>query len=353
MPKEKLSYEHIISSPEISNKEKNQELKDVLEEKDKGLAKFELKKTPDDIKTIEQTDSIVNNIIKGYGCDSKKIPLDHIYILKPGSVATITGNELSEGIHRPIGINIGVEKKESKFLFAATIAHELFHAKSPKTIRIEKTPTGEHEIHLYRSGIEMVGKKDEDKKPGKEKAYFTILEEAIVAECTKKFLNEISKVGPYREDAKAVEKLKNWLIDYRKEQGVSDENLRFIKDELRYIDNPQERVKKIMKFYDDKESRQAYAAGMITRLIKEKEIEIVERYKERKMLYNLLDKIVEKSNGQFKNREAIFSEFAKANFTGNYLSIAPIVENALGKGSFRELANKFGTERKNKNNNTD
>jgi hypothetical protein len=50
------------------------------------------------------------------------------------------------------------------------------------------------------------------------------------------------------------------------------------------------------------------------------------------------------SGGKFKNRDEVFDEFAKANFSGNYLPLARTVEGVLGKGSFRRLAEEFSEE---------
>jgi hypothetical protein len=72
----------------------------------------------------------------------------------------------------------------------------------------------------------------------------------------------------------------------------------------------------------------------------------VERYTERKKLYELLDKLVLHSGGKFNNRDEVFDEFAKANFSGNYLPLARMVEGILGQGSFRKLAEEFGAEPK-------
>jgi hypothetical protein len=62
------------------------------------------------------------------------------------------------------------------------------------------------------------------------------------------------------------------------------------------------------------------------------------------MLDDLLAELVLKSNGEFKDKETIFKEFAKAHFTGNYLTIAHLIERILGEGSFRKIADKFAFE---------
>ena len=115
---------------------------------------------------------------------------------------------------------------------------------------------------------------------------------------------------------------------------------------MKYISDPQDKVEKVLAFSDDEEKRQAYAAGMFGALYEKGEVETVERYKERKKLYKLLDKLVINSGGKFKSRDEVFDEFAKANFSGNYLPLARTVEGILGKGSFRKLAEEFSEEPK-------
>lgn len=85
---------------------------------------------------------------------------------------------------------------------------------------------------------------------------------------------------------------------------------------------------------------------MFKALYEQGEAETVERYQERKRLYELLDRIVANSSGRFESRDEIFNEFARANFSGNYLTISRIVESILGKGSFRKLAEEFSEEPK-------
>lgn len=113
---------------------------------------------------------------------------------------------------------------------------------------------------------------------------------------------------------------------------------------MKYLPNVQEKVNEILSYSGDESVRAAYASGMLERLVKEKEYEELERYEERKKLYQLLDEILEKSKGVFKNRDELFQKFAEANFSGNYFKIARIIDNALGKGAFRKLADKFSVK---------
>ena len=143
-----------------------------------------------------------------YGGKPKTLPLDHIYILKPGSILAMSEGKFADGIHLPLGLKIGVEKSKSKLLFARTIAHELFHLKSYKSARVGKS--GE-DVSVYRSGFSMFDRKDFNEEMGEEKRYFGELEEAIVAECTKRLWNEIKKENIFSEEIKEIEKCKIWI----------------------------------------------------------------------------------------------------------------------------------------------
>jgi len=339
----KTHYERIIGGTQEEKDVASKELQTAFEERSEKLAEYEIEKSPEDLEILRKTEAIIDRMVAQYGGESRPLPLDHIYVLKPGSVLAMTEGKLAGGIHKPLGLKVGVERGKSKSLFASTVAHELFHLKSYKSARVGKSGD---DVLLYRSGLSMIDRKDPNEEMGEEKEYFAMLEEAIVAECTKKFLDEISKDETFSEEAEAVKKFRDWVVAYYRSGRIPEEKAKEFERELRYISEPQDKVERVLAFSDDEGKRQAYAAGMFRALYEKGEAETVERYRERKMLYELLDKLVEGSGGKFKNRDEVFDEFAKANFSGNYLPLARTVEGILGKGSFRRLAEEFSEEPK-------
>lgn len=338
-------YKQIIGGNQEETESVSTELQELFDEKHEKFAENELEKTPEDIEILTKIESIVDKMVAQYGGDPRALPLDHIYIFKPGGVLLATEGRIIGGVHNPLGSKIGVDKGESKLLFASTIAHELFHLKSYKSARVGKSGEG---VHLYRSGLSLFDRKSSGDKMGEEKEYFAMLEEAIVAECTKRFLNEISKELVVSEETTAFGKLKDWIAAYYYKAGVPKEKVKEFEEELKYISNPQSKVMEILAYSDDEGSRRAYAAGMFKALREKGEIVELERYTERKKLYELLDKLVVNSGGKFKEKDKVFDEFAKANFSGNYLPLAKMIEGILGKGSFRKLAEDFSKEPKGK-----
>lgn len=339
----KTHYEQIVGGTEKEKKVASKELQHAFDERSKRLSAYELEKTPEDLEILKKTETIVDNIVAQYGGEPKTLPLDHIYILKPGSILAMTGGKLSGGILQPMGLQIGVERTKSKSLFASAVAHELFHLKSYKSARVGKS--GE-DVRLYRSGLSMIDRKNPDEEAGEEREYFAILEEAIVAECAKKFLDKINKDTLFREEAEAVTKFRGWVAAYYRRGGLPEEKIKEVEGKLKYISDPQDKVERVLAFSDDEQKKEAYAAGMFRALHEKGEVETVERYTERRKLYQLLDRLVMNSGGKFKSRDEVFDEFAKANFSGNYLSLARTVEEILGKGSFRKLAEEFSEESK-------
>ncbi len=340
---EKTHYKRIIGGTQEQKQDAFKKLQNLFDEGNEKIDEYELEKSPEDLEIIKKTELIVNKIVSQYGGEPKTLPLDHIHVFKPGSILAMTKGKLAGGIHSPLGQKIGIEKRKSKLGFASTIAHELFHLKSYKSAQVGKS--GE-DVRPYRSGLSMFDRKYPNEESGEAKEYFAMLEEAIVAECAKKLLDEISKDSTFSEEAEAVGKFRDWVIAYYRSIGAPEEKAKEFKKELKYISGPQDKVERVLAFSDDEEKRQSYAAGMFDVLCKKGEVEFVERRIEREKLYELLDKLVVNSNGKFKNRDEAFDEFAKANFSGNYLPLARIVESILGKGSFRKLAEEFSNDPK-------
>ncbi len=337
----KTHYERIIGGTKEEKEIASKELQVVFDERAEEFAEYEIEKNLEDLEILKKTESIIDKIVLQYGGKPKALPLDHIYVLKPGSVLAMTEGRLAGGIHKPIGLKIGVEKGKSKLLFATTVAHELFHLKSYKSARVGKS---REDVRLYRSGLSMIDRKNFNEEGGEEKEYFAMLEEAIVAECTRKFLDEISKDSAFDEEVEAIRKFRDWIVLYYRRDGIPEEKIKEFEKELKYITDPQDKVERVLASSDDEEKRQAYAAGMFDALYEKGEIETMERYSERKKLNELLDKLFANSGGKFKNRDEVFDEFARANFSGNYLPLARTVESILGKGSFRKLAKEFSEE---------
>ena len=59
--------------------------------------------------------------------------------------------------------------------------------------------------------------------------------------------------------------------------------------------------------------------------------------KQRRILRSVISKIHDANEGQYPSKEVVFELFAKAELSGRLLEVARIIEQSLGKGSFRKL----------------
>lgn len=334
-------YKKIIGGSKEDKDLAQKELQDAFYSKSEDFSKYEIQKTPEDLEIIQKVEKIVNEIITKYGGETGSVPLDNIYILHPGSVKTITKGKHLGGLHRPWSLKIAAEKYDSTLLFACTLAHELFHLKSYKSARVITQQEG---AQPYRTGLSMFDIKTPENENARE--YFGIMEEAIVSECVKEFVQEISKEKDFSNEALASRKFVEWVVLHYRRIGVPEEKIKELVSEVKYVKNSEEKVEDVIAFSDNEEKRAAYATGMFEALYDDGKVEAFERYFERTKLYNLLDKIILNSEGKFKDREEIFKEFARANFSGNYIPLARIIEEILGAGSFRKLAEEFSKEPK-------
>lgn len=340
MEKERHYYEHIVGvQTEEEGAQSEDRLQGLFESKLSDIDEFELEKTQEDLEIIKITESIVDRIVLEYGGKPKSLPIDNVYLLTPNKLLEYSKGKFSGGLHNPLSSKIIVERNQSTVVFASTLAHEMFHLKGYKSARIGKSGS---DIHLYRSGITMVNRKDIEAEVGEEKEYFTVLEEAIVSECVRQFLDILAEENAINEELIAFNQIRDYISKYYESIGVDEMRIKVFEQELKYIENSPQILEEIISHSEIEEERQRYASEMYYNLIKQDKEKAItlERYLERQKMYELLDNIVLKSNGKFEYGE-VFDKLAYSHFSGNYLPFARIVEEVLGKGEFRKLAKEF------------
>ncbi len=331
-----------------------EQIEQWFEDKPTRVKPFEVPRTDKERKIIEAVEESVDRSVRQYGgAATGPASNERIFLVRPGTVKQLTGSKLEDGLCSYLGQYIVAERNPSDLQFALTLAHELFHFKSFKAARISQS--GPDDVRLYRSGLTMVDRKDDTKERGEEVRYFNELEEAIVTEATQRVYNADLRISPiFRKEVESIDRIKHYLRASFREPERSDA-MRIVRNvasqtewggvlaEIRSL--PPQTLSETLgilesKSYDEHE-RFARVLMNVLRPFAEKETSFVERHKERKRFSELLDQILWGLPGKFKSKEEVFDEFARANFTGNYLPIARIIEQALGRGSFRRLAREF------------
>lgn len=338
-PKFETKFERVIGGEsEKSRIEVKEKLQKWLEEHYKNDIKpYEISPTERDKQIIETVEAAVDRLITAYSGIPKPFPPEKIHLLRPDTVHIATEGKFSGGFHSPLGQRIVVEKGSSDIDFATTLAHELFHLKSYKAAQVVENGR----VKPYRSGISVFSRTEETE-------YFAELEEASVAEVTRQFYqNEVRNNPLFQAEVRATDKIKEWIKKFLQMRGVDEARQEFILGEIYSIPEAEE-IAKVLEGEVDSEDPEmyklGYVAGALHQFIEKEQVVLSERYRERQKLDKLLEEIVSKSENKFQNKAEIFNEFAKANFSGNLLPLARTIEDILGKGSFRRIAEEFKEE---------
>lgn len=326
----------IIGGGEKEKKKVSDRLQEEFDNRYAKLEKYEMEKTPEDLEILKKVEERVDETVKKYGGVPRNFPRDHLYLLPPGAIAEYSNKRILGGVHVPLRSVIGVEREDSNLMFASTIAHELFHLKGFKSVRIFQD--GE-QFFLNRTGISLIDNKTEEVR-GEEKEYFIGIEEALVTELTRRLVEALGEEEEFKAESESMGKIRNWLAGNMRRRKIAEDKIEEFSEEFTYIDNPENFAVEVEKYSKDENSRQNFAQGRFDRMYTEGLVEFRERYSDRKKFKGLILEIVEKSEGKYIASD-IFDEFAKAHFTGRYLPLAHLVEEVLGKGSFRKIANDF------------
>lgn len=336
------SFERIIGgSDKQKEKIKKQAEKASLKTGEELFGEHLVEPNAEERQSIESAAVYANETAKYYGA-TKQFDTNRIFLLEPGGVEIVTDGMIQKGVCNSFNQSIAVERSDSNALMALVVVHEMFHMDSYHSIQV-----GEKKSWLvfkkttsrpYRGGISMVGRRGEGK-------YFSLAEEAIIATLSKRFFDEVITHDPlYREEIEKTKKIKEWLIAFYQtnipEQAERSKFISMVNDIL--ILPRSKEVYKIL-YETDKEDdyKLGYFVGFFEKNLKSGNI-FHERAEEREMFDKVLDRIISESKGKITDKNQLFDQFARAHFTGNYLSLARTIEDALGKGAFREIAKELG-----------
>ncbi len=330
--KHKTSFERIIGTKSATEKkEVRKTLQQKLSRKEAKFKPFELIPTERDKEIIKIVSSITDKLISFYGGKINHLPLNRLHIVKPGTVKKVTEGKFSKGLQSPIKQAVIVEKESSELQFSAILSHELLHLKSYKSAQIDKNG----DLIPYRSGLQSFSRKGDI-------IYFNSLEEAIVATTNQIAFAEIKTRPIFKDEISEIEGIKNWLRDfYTKNNPTDKEALEETIFEIIFIPESNKLLNFLQNSNESDEYKIGYLQGYLDIAKEIDNLVFAEREEERKKFYDLINDIIEKSNGEFKEWNEVFDIFAKANFSGNLMPLARLVEKTLGKGSFRKIAKEF------------
>jgi hypothetical protein len=257
------------------------------EEEIKEIEKEEVKKTPEQIAMINFINDEINQLMEKFGIESFDVPEKNIHLLnreffnKKFAKEGYSNRSFFDPSRQMILVCADKFDNDIKLLdFAHTIFHEILHMKGKNVFEIFWNNDETISYKTYRVGY-MAESTNEKDLGGKKHKHFEGFTEAIVETQTKSFV---------------VDKLLK------------------LPENKKYLDKYNESVKNSNGLNDG-------FGGMY----------------DRKVLDFVCDEIAKEFPEKYLNKESVFEEFLKANFTGRILETGRLVEKTFGKGSFRIL----------------
>lgn len=326
------SFSRIIGGTE----EQRNTLKEEVEEKmaitgEEVFGEELLDPTEEEKVLINKAVAYSNSIAASYG-STRDVDPQRVFVLCDGAVSRLTGGDISGGVQNRLTQITGIERKISPVIFAMTVVHESCHGASFSSAQIVEDGTQ----RPYRQGISM-------RERNGDSAYFKQAEEAIVTILARRFYDEVlADDSRYKEEITRTSEIKSWLVSYVKKNAPLEKQERFLNliDDIIILPDNENLYNMMSDSSLDEDSVFGYFQGFYQEELKSGNI-LLERSRERKIFDEVLERIIQKSEGKITKQE-IFDDFAKAHFTGNYLPLAKKVEGIMGKGSFRDLASELG-----------
>lgn len=312
--KKHSSFERVVG--DISQSEKERFLRDKGERFDDqvfdDLKGKEREKTSEELQIISLANEATNEVRRRYGLENFNIPPDNIHVVSeekwPKEKSTAYFNSMLQGV--------AMREKLSNLAFMKSVFHEMLHFKSYNAAQF--TTGKDPEFDEYRLGLAV------HTRDGK-RSYLVNLNEAVTEEITKRFIKKLLNHSLFADE---IDKTRDVMTQHSHATTDSGESL-FDED----------------TFYAEVQSRKSWRES-VDRLIGRKifgssateiSTETFTYRSERKILNTLIEKILEKDRGAFRDREEVFDVFAKGMMTGNILPVGRLIERTFGSGTLRRI----------------
>jgi len=211
MSLEKCSIDKIISG----TKGEKKEVEDFFSEKFSNpkieeIERLELKKSEEQIETINLVNDETNKLLERYGLEKFDIGPDNVHLLNSEVCKNFSGlNDTAFFIIPKQAIFVNQDSSFPRTLFTHQLFHEFIHFKSHQEIHISK-----NRVIVSKTGVAINPKLEVDAK--KENKYFSGINEAITEELAIRFQKDVLRNHPNFEK-------ENGLIEEYVEQKKQNE----------------------------------------------------------------------------------------------------------------------------------
>lgn len=321
-------FVRITGGTEDARAREEQKFWNIQAEKRKKYEQYAQEPTERQKEIIHIARQGVDQIIRGYGGDPSQSPEYRSFIVPHRAVDELDLDFRSAYISH-YDQSIIVEWHNSDIGAAISFAHELFHARSPKSLHIKV----DRDQLTFRSGATYASGTGDRK--------LSILEEALVGTLAREFYETIVRTNElFRDEVLATGTIKLWIERFCKYKKIDPAVSVLLTEELLYFPNAISFVKTLECDQPDN-IKFAYVAGMIDRLRHENLFDTSQRYEERQKLNALMDDIVSHSSGELPDRHAVFAVLVKAAFTNDWSPSIRMIERTLGRPAVRRIVKDF------------
>lgn len=256
----------------------------------------EQEKTPEEIEIIGLVNNITNEIRQKYGLEKFNIPPDNIHVIEEDKWIKEGYNAIFNSMLQAVVMR----EQPARLIFAKKVLHEMIHFKSYGAWQVTQ---GENpELDMYRVGFTVYTRDGE-------KGYFKNLNEALTEEMAKKYAAKLFNSPIFAQELKQTKEIMSEYPNAAAESGEPsfDGDTYYVK----VIDRQGDRIEiETTKF------------GFT---------------EERRVLNILIDKLFERNQKSFQNREEIFEMFAKGMMTGNILPLGRLINKTFGQKTFKKI----------------
>ncbi len=306
------SFERVVGN--ISEVEKEQILRDKGERFDdqsfEDLRGKEREKTPEELQIISLANEATNEVRQTYGLEDFDIPPENIHVITeeawPREKSAAFFNSMLQGV--------AMREKLSNLAFMKTVFHEMLHFKSYNAAQIT---TGENpELDEYRLGLTV------HTRDGR-KMYFVNFNEAVTEEMTRRFARKLLNNPLFADEIKQTKEVMG-----KHPQAVTASGEPLFDQDTFYAET---QGSKSWRESVDRLFGKLFGSSVKI------STEGFTYQPERKILNTLIDKILERNQEKFKDREEVFEVFAKGMMTGNILPVGRLIEKTFGNGALRQI----------------
>ena len=289
-------------------------LKNLGEDKIKTMEAAELPKTPEELAVIDLANQKNKEFMERAGISPYDVPAKNFHIVKPDFYTKEINpggkyRAIASQANQVVVLNdSSVRTEDDPFGFGVTAFHELRHISSHYAIEAQEDIKDGNKRTRYsdfRGGLKMYSSQMSDKK-GEEHEHFRGLNEVVTDYREKSFLDEMMKLPQFEKERAHMSSPEIEAI--KKEIAMS----KGVPEDYIYWVSPK-----------NQEGERSFCSTSYVF--------------QRKVLELIMNEAQKEFPDKYGSAEDVFLEFEKANYTGKILSIARLVEDLFGEGSFRIL----------------